>query len=45
MIEIIEGKKLLRKYKKLSDIPTKIVDIKSDLSDWHSLKNELLKLK
>ncbi|MBI2564795.1 hypothetical protein HYV79_02290 [Candidatus Woesearchaeota archaeon] len=33
------------KYKKLSDIPEKIVDITSNLNDWHSLKNELLKSK
>mgnify|MGYP001606059364 CR=1 FL=1 len=37
-----ELKSLSIKYKKLSDIPEKIVDIKSDLADWHSVKNELL---
>lgn len=33
------------KYKQLLDIPQKIADIKSDLNDWHAVKNELLKIK
>ena len=46
IIETDEELRILsRKYKKLSDIPEQVVDIKSDLADWHSVKNELLKLK
>lgn len=33
------------KYKRLLDIPEKTIDVKSDLNDWHSLKNELLRIK
>ncbi len=40
-----DKKELTIKYKKLRDIPELVVDIKSDLADWHAVKSELLKVK
>jgi len=42
---LIGTKRFPPKYKKLSDIPNKKVDIKSSLTDWDNFKTELLKIK